>query len=97
MIHHIVAEQDFAEPRPVHLHARISLVALDGGGSSEDHAAAAAADHFGADVPESRINRDGLLGHTGHGKSGGHAVRCPGLLRAGLEQQSDLHRDDGQP
>jgi len=93
LVHHIVAEQDLAEAWPVHLYARIAFIPLDCGRSTEDHRAPAASHHLGAHVAESRINSDGLFWYTGHGERRRHAIGGPRLLRAGLEQQTDLHRD----
>src|SRR5207249_9388715 len=97
VVHHVVAEYDLAEPGSVDLHTRIAFVTLDGGRAAENHAAAAAPDYLGAHVTEAGINRDRFLWHARFRKCRSHAVRRPGLLRTGLEQQSNLHRDHGQP
>ena len=49
--------------------------------------------HRGADVAQAGINGNGLFGDAGLHERLGHAVRCPRLLRAGLEDQADLHRE----
>ena len=97
LVHHIIAEQDLAEPGPVDLHAPIAFVAFDTGGSPENHAAICVPDHFGADIAESGINRDRLSWHPRLEEGRRHAVWCPGLLRAGLQHQAHLHRDHGEP
>src|SRR5260370_24595518 len=84
MVDHIVAQQDFAETRSVDLHARVPFITLDRCGAAEDHAAAGAAYHFGADAPKSRIDRDRFLRYASLEKRSGHAIGSPRFLRAGV-------------
>ena len=58
---------------------------------------AAAVEDRRADVAAAGIDRDGLARDAGLEERLGHAVRRPRLLRARLEHQADLHRDDRQP
>jgi len=53
--------------------------------------------HFGAHFSGAGINADGLAGNAGFGKRRRHPIGRPRLLRAGLEDQADLHGDDRQP
>ena len=93
----VVAEEDLAEAGAVRLHARVALVLLDGRGAAEDQAARAVLQHRGADVAEAGVDGDGLLRNAGLDERAGHAIGRPRLLRAGLEHEADLHRNDRQP
>src|SRR6185295_4085585 len=64
LIHHVVAEQDFAEARAVNLHARIPVIALHGFGAAEDFDAMTTIDDLGAHLPAARINADGFARHA---------------------------------
>ena len=94
----VVAQQDLAEAGAVGLHARVALVLLDGRRAAEDQAARAVLQHRGADVARRR-DRCAMasLGDAGLEERLRHAIRRPRLLRAGLEHQADLQRDDRQP
>src|SRR5205085_11268955 len=97
VVHLVVAEEDLAEAGAVRLDARVALVLLDGGGAAEDEAARAVGEDGGADVAEAGVDGDGLAGDAGLDERLRHAVRGPGLLRAGLEDEANLHGDDRQP
>src|SRR5262249_31938391 len=93
----VIAEDDLAESGAVSLDARIALVLLNGGGAAEDQATRAMSQHRGADVAQTGIDGHGVLGHPGLNEGLRHAIRSPRLLRARLENQADLERDNWQP
>ena len=93
----VVAEQDLAETRSVHLHPGIAGVLLDGGRAAEDQAPRAVVEHGGADVAQAGVERHRLARHPCLEERLRHAPRRPGLLRPGLQHQPDLQRDDRQP
>src|SRR5215471_6836440 len=65
IVHHVVAEQDFAKTRPVDLDARIAFIAFDGFCATEDFGALHAIDHFSAHFSSARVNADGLAWDAG--------------------------------
>ena len=97
LVHHVVAEEDFAETGAVDLHARIAVIALHRLGAAEYLHPRAAVDHFGAHFTAAGINADRFARHAGLEKRGCHAIRRPRLLRPGLEHEADLHRDNRHP
>src|SRR6185436_17550224 len=86
-----------AEAGAVHLHARIAMVTLDRFGAAENLDAAAAIHNFRAHLAATRIDADGFARHARLEKSRGHAIGRPRLLRAGLEDETDLHRYHRHP
>ena len=93
----VVAQDDLAEARAVRLHARVSLVLLDGGGAAEDQAPLTVGQHGSADVAKSGIDGDSLFGNAGLAKGLGHAIGRPRFLRPRLEHESNLQWNDWQP
>ena len=73
------------------------MVALHRLRAAEDFHARHAGDDFRAHVRAAGIDADALTRHASLEERGGHAVGRPRLLRAWLEDEADLHRDDGQP
>ena len=97
VVHDVVAEENLREARAVRLHVRVAAIEIHGGLAAEDQAAGHATEHGGADVGAARIDADRLARNAGGEERLGHPVRRPGLLRAGLEDEADLHRNDRQP
>jgi hypothetical protein len=96
-IDQIVAQENFAEARPVGLHLGVAFISLDRGRAAEDHAAVAMGQHGRSDVAAPGIDRNGFGRDAGLEKGRRHAVGRPRLLRTRLEDEADLHGDDGQP
>ena len=97
LIDHVVAEDDLAEAGTVSLDSVISLILLDRCRSAEDQALRAMLEHRRADVAEAGVDGDRLFRDAGRDERLRHAVRSPRFLRAGLEDEADLHRNDRQP
>ena len=97
VIHLVIAEKDLAEPWSVSLYAGIALVLFDRGAAAENQTAGTTCQYRGAHVAEAGIDGDGLFGYARLHERLGHPVGRPGLLRAGLQHQADLHRNDRQP
>src|SRR5437660_1841132 len=83
VIDHVVAEDNFAEPGPVDLDARVAFVTLDGFGAAENFHSLAAIDDFGPHFGAAGINADRLTRHIGFEERCGHAIRRPWFLRTG--------------
>ena len=79
------------------LHARIALVTLNGFGAAKNFRALAAVDHFRAHFSSAGINADRFRWHARGKECRRHPVRRPGLLRARLEDEADLQRNDRHP
>src|SRR5436309_174703 len=73
VIYLVVAKKDFAEARPMSLHARIALVTLDGGCAAKNQAARAVCQHGGTDVPQAGVNGDRLARDASGTERLGHA------------------------
>src|SRR5262249_4424249 len=97
LIDHIIAEQNLAETGAVGLYSRVALVLFHRGGSAEDETARTVLQHGSADFAEAGVDGDGLWRNAGLNERIGHAIRRPRFLRAGFENQPDLHGDDRQP
>ena len=93
----VVSEEDLREAGTVRLHFRAAAVAIDRRRAAEDERALAVIEHRSADVAAAGIDRDGLARNARLEERFRHPVRRPRLLRAGLEHEPDLHRDDRQP
>ena len=98
IVDQVVAEQDLAEAGAVGLHVRVALVALDGGACRRRSCCAR---NWPAPPRRRRRRRDRSQiasgGMPASDERRRHAIRRPRLLRAGLEHQADLHRNDRQP
>src|SRR5688572_8909070 len=97
LIDFVIADEDLGESRTMGLDARIAAIALDSWSAAENQTAIAAFEHRGADVCFTRVQRNGLPRNTSFEEGGCHPIRCPRLLWPGLENESDLHRNDGHP
>src|SRR5436190_2065960 len=61
------------------------------------NAASAAVGSSGAYFGSAGVDGDTLLGNSGLGEGGSHAIGSPGLLRTRLEHQPELQRNHRQP
>ena len=93
----ILAKEDLAVTGTMHLNARTSRVAIDGGLSTEDHTALTGIHDRGAGLGTAGVYADHFARHPHLEHGLGHAVRRPRLLRSGLENESDLHRNNRKP
>ena len=96
-IDEIVADQNFRESGPVHLHPRVAAMLIDRRLAAEHQAAAAGLEHRRADIVLSRVDGNRLARDAGGEQRFGDAVRRPWLLRTRLQHQPELQRDDRQP
>ena len=97
VIHLVIADEDLAVAGPVDLDAGVAGVLVDRGLAAEQHRSAAGLQHGRADIACARVDGEGprRYARLDHGLR--HAVGRPRLLRAGFEDQADLHRDDRHP
>ena len=87
----------FEKPGPCACTFGVAAIAIDRRRAAEDERALAVIEHGRPDVAAAGINRDRFARDARLKERFGHAVRRPRLLRAGLEHEPDLHRDDRQP
>ena len=76
---------------------RIASVAVNRGSAAENETSVAALQHSSADVGFAGIERDRFPGYAGFVEGGRDAVRSPGFLGTGFQNQADLHGDDWHP
>ena len=97
LIHDIVAQQNLAVARTVHLHLLVATVLLHGLGTAKDHDTTAARHCLGTHVTPTGINAHALPWHAGLCESRKHAVGCPRLLWTWLKHETDLHGNHRHP
>src|SRR5437667_5095492 len=93
----IVAEQDLGETRSVRLNFRIAPIAIHGCSTAEDEASVATVEDRRAHIAFPGVDGNRLAWNARLEERSGHAIRRPGFLRAWLQHQANLHRDDRQP
>ena len=97
VIHLVVTDENLAVAGPVDLDAGVARVLVDRGLAAEQHRSVAGLEHGCADIACAGVDGEGLRRYARLDHGLGHAIGRPRLLRAGLEDEADLHRDDGHP
>ena len=94
VINLVLTNQNFAESWPMNLYPRIRGVLLNRGGSAEDQAACGVVQHRSTDLAQAGIERNRLTRDARLKERLRHPPRSPRLLRARLEHQPNLQRND---